>query len=56
MTDETQTQGTEEKQGPSVKVSIAGDYYSASITVDPGDKPDLVTHDFIFDNLKKRKM
>ncbi len=56
MTDETQTQGTEEKQGPSVKVSIAGDYYSASITVDPGDKPDLVTHDFILTTLKEKNV
>lgn len=56
MTNENAAQDTEEKRGPRVKVSIAGDYYSASISIDPGDDPDLVTHDFILTSLKEKNI
>ncbi len=41
------------KREPSIKTTIAGDYYSVSITVDPGDNPGLITHDYILTTLKK---
>lgn len=56
MTNENTQQGTEEKKDPVAKISIAGDYYSASITVDPGDYPSRVTHDFILTALKEKNI
>lgn len=56
MTNENTAQGTEEKKGPSIKTTIAGDYYSASISVDPGDNPALLTHDLILATLKEKSI
>ena len=56
MTNENTAQGTDEKKGPSIKTTIAGDYYSASITVDPGNNSALITHDLILTTLKDKNI
>jgi len=56
MTNENTQPGAEENRQPTAKITIAGDYYSASITVDPGNHPSLVTHDFILTALKDKNI
>jgi len=51
-------ENTAEEQGkePVLKTTLAGDYYSATLTVDPGEKPEKVTHNFILDALKEKNI
>ena len=56
MTNEKTEQNDGKVKQPEIKVTLAGDYYSATITVDPGDNPNLVTHDLILSTLKDRNV
>lgn len=56
MSNENTQQEMENLKEPVIKVSIAGDYYSASVTVDPGENPSKVTHEWILTSLKEKNI
>ncbi len=56
MTNENEAQDEKQFKHPHIKTTLAGDYYSATITVDPGDNPSLVTHDFLLTGLKEKNI
>lgn len=56
MSNENSTQDTASVKEPVIKVVIAGDYYSASVTVDPGDNHELITHDLILSKIKEKNI